>query len=67
MPTLIAAVFNIDQKPIVWKCSACEEAFTHDRMREARSSELLKINDDFDTHCRQKHAGESVIGIVVPG
>ncbi len=67
MPTLIAAVFNIDQKPIVWKCSACEEAFSHDRLREARKSELLKINDDFATHCLQKHAGESATGIVVHG
>lgn len=67
MPTLIAAVFNGENNdPVIWKCSDCEEAFSHDRMGKATISELHKINGQFIVHCQQKHPGGAVIGIAVP-
>ena len=66
MPTLIAATFNEDQKPIIWRCTGCEEAFTHDKMREATKAEMRTINKSFAYHCRHKHTGQSVGGLVVP-
>jgi hypothetical protein len=63
MPNLIKSAYNgYTNEPIVWRCSACDKAFSPERI-EYTTEEIHKMNREYQQHCAEAHPGEPAVGV----